>query len=332
MKDIRQGIRYNGYMKMRSVSKGKTKTRVRHDLLWKELLEFFLYPALEIFHPALRAAIDPDKEPVFLNREFRVPGVRRGRRILDLLVDVPLLTGEMACVLLHLEIQGKGGDEAFPVRMHRYACLITLRMGRPFTALAIRTTPRGSDERTVYETECFETQQILRYRTVFIDALDEAELLSGNNPVGLAVVAAARMQRAGRSETRRFEYGRELMRLLKSRGYSFEVSAHLAQFVLGMINLSSQKLSDEFDKELDAIFMEVESVPVKVPMLTRYFKKKSYEWGVNEGKAEGKVEGKHEKAIETAKLMLTRGMDIEVTADLTGLSVDKVQELRDGAV
>ena len=66
--------------------------------MWKELLEGFLYQSLEIFHPELYKAADTARNPVFLNKELRIPGTRKGQRILDLLVDVPLLNGSTACL------------------------------------------------------------------------------------------------------------------------------------------------------------------------------------------------------------------------------------------
>ena len=129
--------------------RGKKDLIIRADLIWKELLEHFLYSALEVFHPALYEALDQGRKPVFLNKELRIPGTGKGMKIVDLLVNVPLKIGDIASLLLHTELQGAIRGEPFPVRMYKYGCLITLRLGRPFTALAIRTSPRGAhDENT----------------------------------------------------------------------------------------------------------------------------------------------------------------------------------------
>jgi hypothetical protein len=132
----------------------KKKTSIRADLLWKELLESFLYSALEIFYPELYAAVDLSQPPIFLNRELRIPGLHKANKeekILDLLMDVPLKRGDLLRILLHVEVQGAGTQEPFHIRMHNYACAITLVQKRPFAALAIRTTPKGQAEQLVYE-------------------------------------------------------------------------------------------------------------------------------------------------------------------------------------
>jgi predicted transposase/invertase (TIGR01784 family) len=48
----------------------------------------------------------------------------------------------------------------------------------------------------------------------------------------------------------------------------------------------------------------------------------------DEGKTEGKNEGKAEEKIETAKKMLNENMDLALIAKLTGLTVEKVTELK----
>ena len=51
------------------------------------------------------------------------------------------------------------------------------------------------------------------------------------------------------------------------------------------------------------------------------------EKGRAEGRAEGLAEGEENAKIETAKRMLTKGMPIELTAEISGLSVERVMEL-----
>ena len=49
--------------------------------------------------------------------------------------------------------------------------------------------------------------------------------------------------------------------------------------------------------------------------------------GRAEGLAEGRAEGEENAKIATAKRMLTKGMSIELTAEMTGLSVERVMGL-----
>jgi predicted transposase/invertase (TIGR01784 family) len=49
--------------------------------------------------------------------------------------------------------------------------------------------------------------------------------------------------------------------------------------------------------------------------------------GREEGKLEGREEGSQLKALEIAKAMLAKGMDVKTVADLTGLPIDILQNL-----
>ena len=310
---------------MKKGARGREKSpRIRSDLLWKELIEYFLYAALEVFHPALYEALDRDRDPVFLNKELRIPGTGKGMKVVDLLVNVPLKTGSSASLLLHTELQGAIRGEPFHVRMYKYGCLITLRLGRPFTALAIRVTPRGASEEVGYETECFGTRTVFSYVTAFLDQMDEKRLLAMEaNPVALATLAAARMLKAGGSEVKRLEYGREYLRMMKMRGYTLEDRARVALFIEGMTNLSTEKLIKQFEGDVSEVFEEGKSMRTMTPIVKRVLIRHATEWVRAEGKAEGKVEGK----VETARLMLARNMKADVISDLTGLSVEEVLEL-----
>ena len=55
--------------------------------------------------------------------------------------------------------------------------------------------------------------------------------------------------------------------------------------------------------------------------------KKGLAEGLEKGRAEGRAEGEENAKIETAKRMLTKGMPIELTAEISGLSVERVMEL-----
>ena len=60
---------------------------------------------------------------------------------------------------------------------------------------------------------------------------------------------------------------------------------------------------------------------------------KGYEEGIEEGRIEGRAEGIEEgskqKAYEIAKKMLKKGNSIEDIYDITGLSKEEIEELRE---
>jgi len=105
---------------------------------------------------------------------------------------------------------------------------------------------------------------------------------------------------------------------------------------LEMTGLKSAKLVKEFERDLSDVFEEGKSMQTMAPIVKRVLRKKASEWliaaGKTEGKAEGMAEGRAEGMVEgkreTARLMLARDMEIDVIADLTGLSVEEINALR----
>ncbi|GHS92698.1 hypothetical protein AGMMS50276_01160 [Synergistales bacterium] len=331
----------------------KREPAVRIDLLWKELLESFLYSALEAFYPELYKLTDTTKKPVFLNKELRIPGSRKGQKIVDLLVDIHLKTGEIKCLLLHVEIQAKIRGESFNVRMYKYSCLIALRLSRPFVALAIRTTPKGNAEEIGYETRFLESESVYKYRTVFIDRLNEEELLNmKHNPLAISTLAAVRIAKAGRSEARRFEQAKEMIRLLKVYGFPLDVRMKVGFFIEGLANFSLERFLKKFEEEFEISCEEGgKDMTVTTPIVKRVLEKKARKWirdegklegkiegklegkiegkleGKIEGKLEGKIEGAYEKALEVARSMLARNMPRDLISEVAGLSIEELNQL-----
>ena len=315
------------------------RTAVQTDLLWKALLESFIYFTLEIFYPELYVALDLSQSPKFLNKELRVPGLHKAnkkRRFVDLLADLPLKIGNFVRILLHVEVEAQRAarvktKEPFHVRMRNYACLIVLTHDCPFASLAIRITPKGRGEKLSYAMDCFGTRHIFEYPTVFIDQLEEDSLLAlKENPVALAVVCAKRMLEAKKDEGKRFRYAKDLLTTMKARGYSKDTCLKLVQFIEGMSALSTSSMTRELEKEIDTILGEVEPVEVLTPIVKRVIRKRAYRWareeGIAEGETRGKAEGILQEKVETAWRMLGRGMEIGLVAELIGLSEEDLKE------
>ena len=69
-------------------------------------------------------------------------------------------------------------------------------------------------------------------------------------------------------------------------------------------------------------------------MLATAIKKKEQEWfkeglmeGRNEGRLEGLMEGRIEERRETARRMKARGIELDIIAEVTGLSREEIEEL-----
>ena len=108
------------------------------DTAWKQALEWFFEPFLEFFFPAIHAAIDWSREPVFMDKELQqvVPDAQTGRNTVDKLVKVWTPDGVEAWVLVHVEVQSQH-DPAFAERMYVYNHRLRDAHGRMPVSLAV---------------------------------------------------------------------------------------------------------------------------------------------------------------------------------------------------
>jgi predicted transposase/invertase (TIGR01784 family) len=168
------------------------------------------------------------------------------------------------------------------------------------------------------------------YPTVFIDQMDEQVLLAKKgNPVALATVCVMRMLKAKKDEKKRYQYAKELLKLMKNAGYSTEAAIGLMQFIEGMTALSAAKLKNALKNDMEQEIMEMlgemkDMKTVQTPILRNILRKKAQEIF----RAEGVVEGEAARKLKDARRMLSRGIEINVIADVTELSEEEIRNLQ----
>src|SRR3954447_4899727 len=95
--------------------------RTKADGAWKRVQTDLLPEVLAFTAPELHAAVDWSVPPVALDKEFQAIARQAavGARVVDHLVQLRLLTGDTAWLVLHIEVQGQRQDE-FAARMFTY--------------------------------------------------------------------------------------------------------------------------------------------------------------------------------------------------------------------
>ena len=159
-------------------------TRQSADILWKELVVKFFYEMLKRCIPELYERADRSKLTMPLEKELRsiARKVKPKVRIADLLVSVPLKDGKDTWLLLHCELQGKGGGN-LAERMFMYMALIFVRYVKPVVGLAIVTDKRSIDEPVSYEWTLFGAKESYSYNRTVIMEIDPEELKTSKQPI-----------------------------------------------------------------------------------------------------------------------------------------------------
>ena len=229
--------------------------RRSEDELWKELISGSFHDMLRSVLPEMAKDADTSKPVRFLETELRrlARFTRRysssrpdSRKFVDILAEVPLISGENAWILLHVEIQGRGGKENFPLRMHRYRCLLEGRYNRPVAGLAILVQPIPADQAEgIYCWEGYGSRVLYEYPVFKIYEGDEERLQKSDNPFDLAHYAGMQAWKHRGSDTRKLDYMKLLLAELDRRGWSHEAKMALLWFIEGVMHIADEDVWED---------------------------------------------------------------------------------------
>ena len=113
-----------------------------YDSPWKEALVKYLPQFFEFFFPHIFEDVDWNKAPEFLDKELPAlaptnqENKRGGPRVVDTLVELQRVSGEVTRILVHIEIQAQKKAD-FERRLFLYHSRILERHAKPLCSLVI---------------------------------------------------------------------------------------------------------------------------------------------------------------------------------------------------
>ena len=234
------------------------------DGIWKDFIVEFWREILERFLPELYKKADLEREPEFLDKELRdlLPYLEQknknkkaNAKYVDKLLKIFLKGGGEEWVLLHIEIQGRGGRENFSLRMFRYHCLIFIHHDRHPAALAILTAkrPKKEGEPGIYNHKFFGTEINYKYNVVNAYAFTDEELKSSGSFVDLFIYALKKSKENRKSKIEKGKYMREILKLLEERGLSQKKRSVFVIFVERALELSMEEYDEIYCQKSGAL-------------------------------------------------------------------------------
>ncbi|MCK4760805.1 MAG: transposase [Candidatus Aminicenantes bacterium] len=295
-----------------------------YDSAWKDVIEGLFEPFLEFFFPRIHRDIDFNKGCEFLSKELRdiFPDGKTGKRYADELVKVHLKDGSIKCIaiFIHIEVQGKK-EKSFPERTYVYNYRIYDNKREGITeviTLVILTDQDPSYRPDEYYVSRWGFELRMKYPLVKIidyhlDKEKKKLLETSGNPMALVVKAQLKSYEAKKAEPlNKFNIKFELVRQCYRHGYTRKQVDSLLKFTDWIIRLPGKyikKLKYEVEK------LEEEN---KMPYVTSW-ERLAHEEGMKTGMKTGK--------IETAKELIAIGIDLNIIAKATGLSIEEIKTL-----
>jgi hypothetical protein len=199
------------------------KEAIDYDGGWKEGLEHYFRPFLELCFPTAAAGIAWQAGLEFLDKELEevVRDANLGKQRADKLVKVQRLDGIAEWILIHVEVQAQR-DVDLPLRMYQYHHRIADRYGRAVVSLAVLADGQPDWRPGSYEQSLWGCRLVFEYPVCkLLDFGPQAEELEeSDNPAAVLIAAHLAAQSTGGDMEARHRLKWKLTRRLYERGYA----------------------------------------------------------------------------------------------------------------
>ena len=278
-----------------------------YDELWKTVIEKLFREFLCLFLPELGEMVAFTRGYDFLDKELQRISLRmrRGKKFVDKLVKVYLKDGKEKWILLHIEVQGQNRVD-FNERMFVYFYRILDKYSVKIASIAVITYPTNSTFE--YRYEFFNTRVLYQYNVAKIEDMKEDGLLKINNPFALVCLAVKYSNLSQNDKDLRYNFKRNLIRLMYERKYKRDEIITLFEFIDGILELNNKELDIKIREEIEQI---------------EEGGKMSYVTSIERiGREEGIKEGIKEAALKLIK----KGMDMKEVGKLLDIPLEKIKE------
>jgi len=261
-----------------------------YDSPWKEALDAYFQPFLQLCFPALAAKIDWSTTPKMLDKELMqiAPQSEVGLRTVDKLVEVKLLTETVAWLLVHLEVQSQR-DADFTRRMFVYFYRIRDKYNQNVVSLAVLGDGEANWCPDRYQESNFGCVLDFKFPTIklldFVDHIEEMQ--RATNPFAFVILAHLMAMQTARDPVDRCQWKLRLLRPLYERGFSAEDVRKLFRVLDWMMRLP-EDLEIEFRHRLEQYEQE-KSMPY-ITSIERMAKQEGREEGLGHGLLAGKIQ------------------------------------------
>jgi hypothetical protein len=297
----------------------KGNDRSDQDSPWKLVLRQYFREAIEFFFPDIANEIDWEISVEFLDKEFQqlTPDSEIGKRFADQLVKVCQKGGNSIILLIHVEVQAEPED-IFPERIFTYLLRIFDYFHQPPISLAILCDSDKDWRPSEYNFATFGSS--LQFNFTSVKLLDYAtrwdELESSQNVFATVVMTHLKAQATKTNPTARKQWKLALTKRLYERGYDRSSILNLFKFTDWLLILP-EELKLSFWEEL-RVYEEEQQMPYITSV-----EQIGYDRGVRE--ADQRL---LERERSIALNMLRKKLDSETIAEITGLTIDQIQDLR----
>lgn len=294
-----------------------------YDSPWKDAVERYFPEFMAFYFPAAYARIDWSAGHEFLDQELRavVQDAELGKRLVDKLARVILLSGTEDWIYLHVEVQGSPRAE-FAERMFVYNYRLFDRYHRPVASMAVLADQSEGWHPTSFGFEVLGCAHTLKFPTAkLLDfAGRETELQAEPNPFALVTLAHLLSKATRQDMAARFAAKWKLIQLLYQRRWDKQRIIDLFVVLDWMMRLP-EHLAQELWQNID--ILEEQEQMRYVSSVERI--------GIEKGREQGLQQG---EALALQRLLRKRfgAIPSEISARIAAASLSEIEGWFDQAI
>ena len=246
-----------------------------HDRLFKELLTTFFVEFIDLFLPALGAALDPSVAVVQLDKEIFTDVTSGSTHEVDILMKARL-QGEDAFFLIHVENQSKAQTD-FPKRMFRYFARLTEKYDLPVYPIVVFSydAPRRPEPNRFTVAFPGETVLQFKYQVIQLNRLPWRRFVRQENPVASALMAKMKMSPRDRPKVKA-----ECLRLLATLRLDPARTKLISGFVDSYLKLTGEEMK-QFERTVETFTPKEKAATMEI---TTSWEQIGITQGISQGK------------------------------------------------
>lgn len=301
-------------------AKADESPRTDQDSAWKDILDAYLRAFLRFFFPQIEADIDWSRGYESLDKELAQarPAFRTGKLLADKLFKVWLKNGRQTWLLIHIEVQERGG-RVFSRRVFVYNYRLMYAHNVEVISLAV-VTGSGGKATGHYETGRWGCAHVFDFPVANISdyAARWEELEASDNIFAVVVMAQLKAIETRGDNDRRYEWKLRLLRDLYRRGRTREEITALFIFMDWVMRLP-EPLNERILEEAH----ELEEGK-KMPYVTSFER-----IGMKRGLEQGLQQAREEQRAFVLQLLTRRVGELSATLQnkLARLSHEQIEAL-----
>ncbi|WP_439628094.1 hypothetical protein [Gemmata sp.] len=265
---------------------------------WKEALDLYFRPFVELFFPDIHGEVDWDREIDWQDKELPklFPDAAAGTGVVDKLAGVWTRAGEQERVFVHVEVQTQS-DPDLARRMYRYNHRLEDRYGAMPVSLAVLGDAGRSWRPNEYRAGRWGCEVAFTFRTAKLADWRgrEAALEQSPNPFAVFVLAHLKTVETDRTPEDRLAWKSRIVKGLYDRGLDRAEMLKVFRLIDWMMTLPPV-LTNLFARDLTAFEEER-----KMPFITgteQMWLDQGIARGLVQGRTEGETRGRTEGRTE----------------------------------